>query len=90
MDEPMKSRARRLVRRASERWRLPRPRGNLAEQVAGLEQRVRDLEVEVEECRRHHHRTAELTDVVQALLVPLARRDDEEIERILVDYADRL
>ncbi|MEX0429373.1 DUF6752 domain-containing protein [Nocardioides sp. DS6] len=44
--------------------------------VEELEKRVRVLEQDVVELRRHNLRLAELTDVVEELLVPLASRDD--------------
>lgn len=44
---------------------------------AQLVRRVRQLEADVAELRRHNLRLAELVDVVQELLVPLASRDDE-------------
>ena len=62
----------------------------VAEQVEALSARVAELEEEVSECRRHHHRTAELTDVVQELLVPLATGDAAEARRIIDAYTGRL
>ena len=59
-------------------------------EVADLRRRVEALEQELAEARRHQLRTAELTDVVEALLVPLARRDDAAVERVLRDYTDTL
>lgn len=47
--------------------------------IARLEQRVTDLEADLTELRRHNLRLAELTDVVQELLVPLASRDEESV-----------
>lgn len=41
--------------------------------------RVEELEASIAELRRHHLRLAELTDLVQELLVPLASRDEERI-----------
>jgi hypothetical protein len=53
--------------------------------VAELEQRVADLEADMSEVRRHNLRLAEISDVVQELLIPLASRDEakaqEAIER---------
>lgn len=46
---------------------------------AQLVRRVRQLEADVAELRRHNLRLAELVDVVQELLVPLASRDDEQV-----------
>ncbi|GAA4676493.1 hypothetical protein GCM10023226_12140 [Nocardioides nanhaiensis] len=59
-------------------------------EVEDLRARVRELEEAVAECRRHHHRTAELTDLVQALLVPLATRDDAALQQVLREYTDQL
>lgn len=53
--------------------------------IAELEQRVADLEADLAQVRRHNLRLAELTDVVQELLIPMASRDEaaiaEAIER---------
>jgi len=46
---------------------------------AQLVRRVRQLETDVAELRRHNLRLAELVDVVQELLVPLADRDDARV-----------
>ena len=64
--------------------------GRTQAEIERLRERVSDLEEEVRECRRHHHRTAELTDLVQALLVPLATHDEAELQRLLRDYTDQL
>lgn len=64
--------------------------GRTQAEIERLRERVADLEDEVAECRRHHHRTAELTDLVQALLVPLATRDEAELQRLLRDYTEQL
>ena len=50
-------------------------------EVARLSKRVAELEDEVRECRRDQHRLAELTDIVQELLVPLSRRDEARCRR---------
>jgi hypothetical protein len=55
-----------------------------------LSARVAELEAEVRECRRHQHRLAELTDVVEALLVPLADRDEAKVREALARYSDQL
>lgn len=64
--------------------------GTVAGQVERLEQRVAELEEEVREVRRHHLRTAELTDLVQALLIPLATRDEAELAAVLERYTEQL
>ncbi len=37
-------------------------------------------------CARLSHRLAELTDLVQEILVPAVGRDDERLRRLLDDY----
>jgi hypothetical protein len=69
---------------------LSRDDDSLAARVEALTARVAELEGEVSECRRHHHRTAELTDVVQELLLPLAAGDTAEARRIIDAYTGRL
>lgn len=53
---------------------------------AALERRVADLEAEVSEMRRHNLRLAELTDVVQELLVPMSSRDEERIRQAIDEF----
>jgi t-SNARE complex subunit (syntaxin) len=48
--------------------------------------RLRDLEAEVQESRQLNRRVAELTDLVAELVVPLARRDDVEVDAVLARY----
>jgi cytochrome c553 len=64
--------------------------GRTRTELRELRERVAQLEDAVSECRRHHHRTAELTDLVQALLVPLATRDEAELQRLLREYTEQL
>lgn len=58
--------------------------------VAELRRRVAALEEEMQESRRLNRRLAELTDVVQELLVPLAQRDEEKIKEYLDRYSSSL
>jgi hypothetical protein len=58
--------------------------------VRRLEQRVADLEADMTEMRRHHLRLAELADVVQELLVPLASRDEEKVQDALERFRKSL
>jgi len=51
---------------------------------------VAALAAELDECRRQHQRVAQLTDVVQELLLPAALRDDEKLAQLLVQYTDDL
>jgi len=59
-----------------------RVRRRLREQ-AGLRERVRVLEAEVQENRQLNRRIAELTDVVTELLVPLEARDQARVDEVL-------
>ena len=51
--------------------------------VAHLQQRVADLEADVAEMRRHNLRLAEIADVVQELLIPMASRDEVKIQEAI-------
>ena len=55
----------------------------LADRVARLEREVADL-------RRHNLRLAELADVVQELLVPMAQRDQERVDAAIAAFQDAL
>ena len=58
--------------------------------LGDLAERIDRLEAEVDECRRLHLRLAELTDVVQELLLPVAQRDEQKIGEALEKYAKGL
>jgi hypothetical protein len=58
--------------------------------VRALEQRVADLEADLAEMRRHNVRVAELADVVQELLVPMASRDEAAIKEAIDRFQDSL
>jgi hypothetical protein len=64
--------------------------GVQAEGVEALRERVTLLEAEVQECRQLNLRLAELTDVVQELLVPIAQRDEQRVAAVLEKYAQGL
>ena len=58
----------------------------MARAVAGdrldaLQQRLEDLEAEVQECRQLNIRLAEVTDLVEQLLLPIAAQDRGEDRR---------
>lgn len=55
-----------------------------------LRRRVAALEAEVQEARALNLRVAELTDIVTELMVPLAQRDEQELQRVLAKYHDSL
>jgi hypothetical protein len=64
--------------------------GVQAEGVDALRQRVVRLEAEVQECRQLNLRLAELTDVVQELLLPVAQRDEQRVSEVLEKYSQSL
>ena len=65
------------------RDRLPGGGSELADRVARLEREVADL-------RRHNLRLAELADLVQELLVPMAQRDQERVDAAIAALQDGL
>jgi hypothetical protein len=69
-----------LVKARAVAQRLQTARG------AGVRVRLDALEAEVQENRRLNRRVAELTDLVTELVVPLARREDAEVQEILARY----
>ena len=72
MSDARLHRARRLTRRI-------RSRGSAHARIDALER-------ELDETRQLNRRVAELTDLVTELLVPLARRDDLEVDALLERY----
>jgi hypothetical protein len=58
--------------------------------VARLEARLDALEEELRVLRSHQLRVAELTDVVQELLLPLSQRDQEKVDELLERYTSQL
>jgi hypothetical protein len=64
----------------------------VARAVAGrrlddLQSRLEDLEAEVQECRQLNIRLAEVTDLVEQLLLPMAARDEEKIAAAVEKYS---
>lgn len=55
-----------------------------------LEQRIRDLEQDVAELRQHNMRLAELTDVVEQLLIPMAQRDQAAVDAAIAKFTETL
>ena len=54
--------------------------------VVGLGDRLTELEAEIQECRQVNMRLAELIDVMMELLLPVADRDQDEVEAVLARY----
>ncbi len=61
--------------------------GVQAEGIDALRERVAVLEDEVQECRQLNLRLAELTDVVEELLLPVAQRDEQRVSDVLEKYS---
>lgn len=62
--------------------------GRLRRELEKARQRITSLEEEIQESRRLNRRVAEITDVVQEVLLPAADRDDERLRRVLDGYVD--
>lgn len=58
--------------------------------VRELTERVERLEADIAEVRRHNLRLAELADLVQELLIPLASQDRERIDRAIEKFQDSI
>lgn len=59
-------------------------------EIDELRRRIRVLENEMQEARRLNRRLAELTDIVQELLVPLAQRDEDKVDEYVRRYSSSL
>lgn len=55
-----------------------------------LEERVAALEEDMTQLRRHNLRLAEIVDVVQELLIPMASRDESEIQAAIARFRESL
>ena len=71
-------------------WRRSVTRACARVDMVKLAARVKELEAEVQECRQLNLRLAELTDVVQELLLPVAQRDEASITEVLERYTKNL
>lgn len=58
--------------------------------TAELEARVAQLEADLAELREQSLRLAEIADVVQELLIPMAHRDEEKIEAAIERFRREL
>ena len=59
-------------------------------QQRDLVERVESLEADIVELRRHNLRLAELTDVVQELLVPMASRDQARVDAAIEKFTESI
>lgn len=64
--------------------------GGVRVDMVKLAARVTELEAEVQECRQISLRLAELTDIVQELLLPVAQRDEARLAELMERYAKQL
>jgi hypothetical protein len=64
--------------------------GSGKSEIRALEERVADLEADLAEVRRHNVRLAEIADVVQELLVPMASRDQARIDEAIARFQESL
>jgi len=55
-----------------------------------LQQRLAELEAEVQECRQLNVRLAEVTDLVEQLLLPFAAQDEEKLAAAVEKYTRSL
>ena len=60
------------------------------EMLGDLEQRLRDLEAEVQECRQLNLRLAEVTDLLEQVLLPAGAQDQERLAAALEKYSKSL
>jgi hypothetical protein len=67
-----------------------RQAGGARVDMVRLAARVSELEDEVQECRQLNLRLAELTDVMQELLLPVAQRDEERVAELMERYQKSL
>ncbi|HNM96475.1 MAG TPA: hypothetical protein PKK40_00870 [Marmoricola sp.] len=58
--------------------------------VAELTGRIKELEAEVQELRAQSLRLAELADLVEELLIPMAQRDQARIDAAVEAYTKSL
>ena len=65
-------------------------RAVVGDQMDALQQRLRELEAEVQECRQLNLRLAEVTDVVEQLLLPAALRDEQRLASAVEKYTRTL
>ena len=60
------------------------------QRLTNLQRRLETLESEVQECRQLNIRLAELTDLVEQLLLPAAARDEQKLAEAVERYTRTL
>jgi transcription initiation factor TFIIIB Brf1 subunit/transcription initiation factor TFIIB len=88
----MNNRLRSVGRRALTKFSAGKSEHALTQrqQMAELRRRMAEVEREIQESRRLNRRLAELTDIVQELLVPVAQRDEAKVREYLDRYSASL
>ncbi len=56
------------------------------DRLGSFQHRLEELEAEVQECRQLNIRLAEVTDLVEQLLLPMAAQDQEKIAAAVEKY----
>jgi predicted RNase H-like nuclease (RuvC/YqgF family) len=69
---------------------LERALAELRERTEGYRRRIETLEAESHDARQLQLRVAELTDIVQELLLPAADRDEHRLAELRQKYASSL
>lgn len=88
MNDRLRIAARRLRGRLST-WKVASVRTRRSG-LTELRARVAELESEMQEARRLNRRLAELTDLVEELLLPVAQRDEAKVREYLDRYSASL
>jgi len=65
-------------------------RAGVGDRFDKLQRRLEELEAEVQECRQLNVRLAEVTDLVEQLLLPAAVRDEERLAAAVEKYTRTL
>ena len=65
-------------------------RAMAGDRLDDLQRRLEELEAEVQECRQLNIRLAEVTDLVEQLLLPIAAQDQEKIAAAVEKYTRTL
>ncbi|HEX6247510.1 MAG TPA: DUF6752 domain-containing protein [Nocardioidaceae bacterium] len=77
------------ARRVKHSWVRRPATGRKGGGLAQLRRRVAELEREVQENRKLNRRLAELTDLVEEVLLPVGQRDEEKVRALLDEYTSR-
>lgn len=87
MNQRLGETARRVRAKLSPKRRGPESGVGVSKRITRLRKRVDELELEVQEARRLNRRVAELLDLVEELLLPVAQRDEKLVQEYLERYS---